>query len=114
VDLGALKGFVHWKKVRAMGKRKAERIARRYYVSGRVQGVGFRWFVEDAAARSGVAGYTRNLSDGRVEVYAIGTPGQLEDLAGRLWVGPPMARVTGVEALEAPVLEYEGFRIHYA
>ena len=48
--------------------------ARRYFVRGRVQGVGFRYFVERAAAELKLTGYTRNLDDGRVEVYAAGPP----------------------------------------
>ena len=42
-------------------------VARRFLISGRVQGVGFRWFAHDAAVREGVAGWVRNLPDGRVE-----------------------------------------------
>ena len=53
-------------------------LAKRFYVSGAVQGVGFRFFVEDVAAKLGIAGYVKNLFDGRVEVYAIGSADQLE------------------------------------
>ena len=52
-------------------------IARRYFVRGHVQGVGFRYFVERIAADLKLAGYTRNLDDGRVEVYAVGSPAKL-------------------------------------
>ena len=75
--------------------------ARRFYVSGRVQGVGFRYFAEDVASRLGIAGYVRNLPDGRVEVYATGTPEQLASLATELGRGPRMAWVERVEELEA-------------
>jgi acylphosphatase len=85
--------------------------ARRFFIRGRVQGVGFRYFVERAAAELGISGYTRNLHDGRVEVYAAGTPEQLSDLAGRLRLGPRWADVHGVEELEAPVEKRAGFRI---
>lgn len=88
-------------------------IARRYFIEGRVQGVGFRYFVEDVAVELGLAGYTRNLPDGRVEVYAIGSPKQLEQLEERLREGPPLARVRRVERSEAPVLNYSSFRIEY-
>lgn len=87
------------------------RIARRYFVRGRVQGVGFRYFVERAAIGLGLAGYARNLDDGRVEVYAIGTPDKLSELAGHLRQGPRWSEVRGVEEQEAPMLQYEGFRI---
>ena len=76
-----------------------------------MQGVGFRWFVERAAYELGLTGYTRNLDDGRVEVYAVGTPEQLSDLAGLLWRGPQMSDVRGVEELEAAPERWAGFRI---
>ncbi len=82
-------------------------------MSGRVQGVGFRWFVESLATRLGITGYTRNLGDGRVEVYAVGTPERLNELNGYLWKGPRGARVHNVEEIEAPVQEYSDFRIEY-
>lgn len=76
-----------------------------------MQGVGFRFFVEDLADQLGLTGYARNLVDGRVEVYAVGRPEHLSELSGRLWQGPPWAIVRGVEEQEAPVLKYMGFRI---
>jgi acylphosphatase len=87
--------------------------ARRYLVAGRVQGVGFRYFVERVAAELGVTGYTRNLADGRVEVYAVGTAPRLSELSGLLWRGPRMAGVRAVEEHEAPVADYTDFRIEY-
>ncbi|MGC8793148.1 MAG: acylphosphatase [Bryobacteraceae bacterium] len=90
-----------------------DRIARRYFVEGRVQGVGFRDFVEDSARELGLAGYTRNLADGRVEVYAIGPEEALDELESRLWRGPRMARVDRVERKDAPVANYSDFRIEY-
>jgi acylphosphatase len=54
-----------------------QKLARRFYVSGRVQGVGYRFFACHAAEQQGVTGYARNLRDGRVEVYAIGSDAQL-------------------------------------
>src|SRR5437899_6172882 len=58
--------------------------ARRYFVSGIVQGVGFRYFTQRSAQRLQLNGYTRNLPDGRVEAYAIGTPDQLAKLRTEL------------------------------
>jgi acylphosphatase len=87
--------------------------ARRYFAGGRVQGIGYRYFVQRVASELGLAGYTRNLTDGRVEVYAIGTPEKLSELAGRLRRGPPMADVHGLEEMEAAVLDYSDFRIEY-
>ena len=86
-------------------------IARRYFVRGRVQGVGFRYFVERAAYELSLTGYTRNVDDGRVEVYAVGRAEQLSELAGRLWRGPRFADVRGVEEQEAAVQQYDAFSI---
>jgi len=78
--------------------------AKLFHVSGRVQGVGFRFFVEEAATKLGVGGYVKNLFDGRVEVYAIGSAEQLESLRDELRRGPPMARVDRLEEDSAQML----------
>jgi len=75
--------------------------SRRYYVSGMVQGVGYRHFVAWTAERLEVAGFTRNLRDGRVEVYAIGTAESLAALRAELERGPRAARVERVSEEEA-------------
>jgi acylphosphatase len=85
--------------------------ARRYIVRGRVQGVGYRYFVQKAASNVGVSGYARNLDDGTVEVYAAGTQDQLSALAGLLRQGPRFAEVRGVEETDAAVDGRTGFRI---
>ncbi len=85
--------------------------ARLYRVRGRVQGVGFRWFVERAARELDLTGYVKNLDDGRVEVYAAGPEPKLAELERRLWKGPPHAEVRGVEAEEAPLRRMDSFRI---
>jgi acylphosphatase len=85
--------------------------AKRYFVRGRVQGVGFRYFVERAAAELNLTGYTRNLDDGSVEVYAAGSPAKLAELSQRLWKGPRFADVRGVEEQDASVQQYTSFRI---
>src|SRR5947209_17566016 len=76
--------------------------ARRFVVRGRVQGVGFRWFVEREAHILGVAGWVRNNADGGVEVLAQGTRDQLSGLRSRLQQGPRAARVDAVDESEAP------------
>ena len=93
-----------------MTKRQPER-ARLYQVRGRVQGVGFRYFVQRAAAELGLIGYVKNLEDGRVEVYAVGGEPELSQLESRLRKGPPLADVRGVDLQEVPVHRYESFRI---
>jgi acylphosphatase len=70
--------------------------ARRYFVSGIVQGVGFRSFTQNAAERLHLSGYAKNVPDGSVEVYAIGTPEQLAKLRSALERGPWGASVSEV------------------
>jgi acylphosphatase len=77
--------------------------ARRYFVSGIVQGVGFRYFAHRAARTLGVAGYAKNLADGRVEVYAIGSPEKLTALRAELERGPRSASVSGVAEEDARI-----------
>jgi acylphosphatase len=89
--------------------------SRRFVVRGRVQGVGFRWFVEREALILGIAGWVRNNADGSVEVLAIGTRDQLAGLRSRLREGPRAARVDDVQESEArPVAGLNSFRIEGA
>jgi acylphosphatase len=83
----------------------SEKQAKRYFVSGLVQGVGFRYFTQDVAERLRLAGYVRNLSDGRVEVYAIGTDSQFARLHVSLAKGPRGAMVHNVHEEPAEVEE---------
>ena len=90
-------------------------LARRFIVRGRVQGVGFRWFVEREAHILGIAGWVRNNADSSVEVLAQGTAEQLAGLRSRLRQGPRAARVDEVEEFEAPpISELSRFRIEGA
>src|ERR1700688_4056158 len=85
---------------------------RRFVVRGRVQGVGFRWFVEREAHILRIAGWVRNDPDGSVEVLAIGTPEQLAGLRSRLQEGPRAARVDDVEESEAePATGLNSFQV---
>jgi acylphosphatase len=89
--------------------------SRRFLVRGRVQGVGFRWFVEREAHILGIAGWVRNNHDGSVEVLAQGTRDQLMGLHSRLREGPRAARVDAVEVSEvAPQAGLSSFRIEGA
>jgi acylphosphatase len=87
---------------------------RRYVVTGRVQGVGFRWFVEREAATLGVTGWVRNRENGSVEVLATGTREQLAGLYSRLCTGPRAARVDDVAVSPAPFLAAKSFGIEGA
>jgi len=72
----------------------------RFVVRGRVQGVGFRWFVMVEAGRLGLEGYVRNLPDSSVEVVARGAREAMRELEEALTRGPSTARVDGVEKQE--------------
>ncbi|WP_210481448.1 acylphosphatase [Naasia sp. SYSU D00948] len=72
-------------------------VARRALVSGRVQGVGFRYSCIEEARRIGVAGWVRNLADGRVEAHLEGEAAAVDALVSWLHEGPPFARVDSVE-----------------
>jgi len=84
---------------------------RRYLISGRVQGVGFRWFVEREAATIGVTGWVRNCENGDVEVMATGTREQHITLRRKLQEGPRAARVDHISESGEPLLETQSFRI---
>ncbi len=89
--------------------------ARQFVVRGRVQGVGFRWFVEREAQMLGVAGWVRNNMDGSVEVFAMGSAQQLATLRAKLREGPRAARVDEVLEHEArPNPKWRAFRIEGA
>jgi acylphosphatase len=89
--------------------------ARSFIVRGRVQGVGFRWFVEREAHILGIAGWVRNNHDGSVEILAQGTRDQLIGLRSRLREGPRAARVDNVEEAESqPAAGLSSFRIEGA
>jgi acylphosphatase len=84
----------------------------RLWLSGRVQGVGFRWFTRQAARELGLTGRVRNLPDGRVEVEVAGGSEPLDAFRERLRQGPQGARVTGLEEQEiSPVPAWDGFVI---
>jgi acylphosphatase len=87
-------------------------VARRYVIVGRVQGVGFRYFTEAAAAREGIIGSVQNRSDGSVEVSAEGEAEALERFERGLYHGPPGARVARVEVDDMiPTGRMTGFTI---
>ena len=77
-------------------------MTRRFLVTGRVQGVGFRWFVLRVAQREALGGFVRNLPDGRVEVVASGDQTALERLLAALREGPPDAQVAAVSVADEP------------
>ncbi len=87
-------------------------VARKFFVSGEVQGVGFRFFTQRVAARHQVKGYVRNLADGRVEALAQGTAAAVEAFRADLATGPVGSNVTGIEEINLERIErYTAFRI---
>ena len=83
-----------------------------WLVAGRVQGVGFRYFVREAARRHGVHGDVRNLPDGRVELRAAG--GNLGAFLEEVRQGPAASRVDDIESNDLqPAPELEGFEIRF-
>ena len=87
-------------------------IARRYVIKGRVQRVGFRLFVEDAALRENVQGYVRNRHDGSVEIVAEADVDAMQRFELAVRRGPAGARVEDVETTDLPVSSrFAGFRV---
>jgi acylphosphatase len=77
--------------------------AKRFFVSGFVQGVGFRYFAVGEAQRLGLSGYVRNLRDSRVEAYAIGSSAQLAKFRAALERGPRLSSVSEVKEEPAAI-----------
>lgn len=88
-------------------------ITRRYRVSGRVQGVSYRFSARTAALTLGLVGWVRNLPDDAVEAQATGTPAALHEFETWLWQGPPAARVTEVIVEELAFEAHDGFAIRH-
>lgn len=92
----------------------SRRVARRFFVSGDVQGVGYRFFAQRAAARHQVVGYVKNLADGRVEALAEGPVAEVEAFKHDLATGPRFGRVDHVEEVNLdPTGIYSSFRIEH-
>ncbi|HEV2905573.1 MAG TPA: acylphosphatase [Pyrinomonadaceae bacterium] len=90
------------------------KVARRFLISGEVQGVGYRFFAQRAAARHQVVGYVKNLSDGRVEALVEGSPTQVEAFKHDLAAGPRFGHVDDIEELNLdPTGTYSSFRIEH-
>ncbi len=89
-------------------------IARRYFISGRVQGVSFRYYTRQAARELEIAGEVKNLLDGRVEAIAQGDAEKIDEFERFIHSGPSMARVDNVEITElTPDPEKKEFKITY-
>jgi len=89
-------------------------IALRIYVSGTVQGVGYRAFTKRLAQSYGLTGWVKNLPDGRVEVFVQGDKDVIWDFLKQLWEGPTAGRVDRMEILkEVPSHEERDFTIRY-
>ncbi len=89
------------------------RISRHYRIRGRVQGVGFRYFVREAAQGLGIDGWVRNCSDGTVEAIAQGDSLTLQQLEERLRTGPSWSQVADIEIRQAETENLSGFVIRF-
>lgn len=85
--------------------------AKRFYVTGRVQGVYFRASTHERASALGLSGWVRNMDDGRVEVLACGPASALQKLEAWLWLGPGNARVENVDTRAEAPADYDGFQV---
>ncbi|WP_396623488.1 acylphosphatase [Luteitalea sp.] len=85
--------------------------ATHFVVSGRVQGVGFRAYVADAARAEGLDGWVKNLPDGSVEIQAEGDLEALRRFEWQVWQGPPLSRVDEVATEDVVPAGATGFRI---
>ena len=89
-------------------------VARKFFISGEVQGVGYRFFAQRASARHQVVGYVKNLHDGRVEVLAEGSAQSVEAFKHELLTGPRFSSVDNIEELNLdPTGLYSSFRIEH-
>ena len=86
-------------------------LARRYVLKGRVQGVGFRYFVHQAAHDLGIRGWVRNLEDGTVEVHAQGGSEIMTRFVAEIRSGPSFAMVEDIQEDDAQTEDYENFFI---
>lgn len=88
------------------------KVARKFLITGEVQGVGYRFFGQRAAARHQIVGYIRNREDGSVEAFAEGPLNNVEAFKNDLATGPQFANVERMEEINLePTGEYSAFRI---
>ena len=92
----------------------ADKVARKFFLRGDVQGVGFRFFAQRAAARHQIVGYVKNLDDGRVEALAEGPARNVEAFKHELTTGPRFSSVDHIEEINLdPSGAYSSFRIEH-
>ena len=90
------------------------KVARKFFIKGDVQGVGFRFFAQRAAARHQIVGYVKNLDDGRVEALAEGPARNVEAFKHELTTGPRFSSVDHIEEINLdPTGAYSSFRIEH-
>ena len=98
----------------AAHKPMIDKVARKFFIKGDVQGVGFRFFAQRAAARHQIVGYVKNLDDGRVEALAEGPARNVEAFKHELTTGPRFSSVDHIEEINLdPTGRYSSFRIEH-
>ena len=90
-----------------------EKIQKHIFLSGRVQGVGFRAFTRQQAAVLDIKGWVKNLADGRVEIIVQGERPQVKEMISKLKEGPSFAKVEDIEINEEEADDFSGFKIKY-
>ena len=91
----------------------AEKIQKHIFLSGRVQGVGFRAFTRQQAAVLDIKGWVKNLADGRVEIIVQGEKPEVKEMISKLKEGPSFAKVEDIEINEEEPDDFSGFKIKY-
>ena len=91
----------------------AEKVQKHIFISGRVQGVGFRAFIRREAAVLNIRGWAKNLIDGRVEVVIQGDKNKVAQMIEKLKEGPSYARVDNLKIIEEDLEEYSDFQIKF-
>jgi acylphosphatase len=88
-------------------------IQKHIFISGRVQGVGFRAFTRKEASSRGITGWVKNLADGRVEIKIQGEREDIKDMIRRIKEGPSFARVNDVEVSDEEIENFDRFEVRF-
>lgn len=88
-------------------------IQKHIFISGRVQGVGFRAFTRKEASSRGITGWVKNLADGRVEIKIQGESEDIKDMIRRIKEGPSFARVDDIEVSDEEIENFDRFEVRF-
>jgi acylphosphatase len=88
-------------------------VQKHIFISGRVQGVGFRAFTRKEASTRGIRGWVKNLADGRVEIKIQGEREKIKDMIRRIKEGPSFARVDDIEVIDEEIENFDRFEVRF-